>query len=202
MENAIIQIIILIMSVILHEVSHGYAAEYLGDSTARYAGRLTLNPLSHLDLFGSIILPLFMYISTAGALVFGWAKPVPYNPYNLRAGKWGPAIVALAGPSANLLLAIIFSLFVRLGSASLPDSFLSLAGTVVIINILLAVFNLVPIPPLDGSKLLFALLPARFHNLENFLNRYQLFILLFLLFFGWRIISVPVTLLSRLLLGS
>src|SRR3989338_10071713 len=103
MENAIefmFQIAILIFSVVIHEVSHGYAALALGDHTAEAEGRLTLNPLKHLDLFGSIILPLLSY--SMGGFIFGWAKPVPYNPYNLRNQKWGPAIVGVAGPPANI----------------------------------------------------------------------------------------------------
>src|SRR3989338_4499037 len=164
--NVIFQIVILIFSATLHEVSHGYVAYSLGDPTAKLQGRLTLNPLKHLDPFGSVILPLLMYISTAGALVFGWAKPVPYNPYNLRGGKWGPVYVALAGPLSNLVLAIIFSLFIRFAPITLSPSFLGIIILIVVINVLLAVFNLIPIPPLDGSKLLFALLPLRARQLE------------------------------------
>ena len=151
-------LIILIFSVIIHEVTHGYVAQSLGDPTARLAGRLTLNPLPHLDLLGSIILPGLMLLSNSSFL-FGWAKPVPYNPYNLRNARFGEALVAGAGPAVNLLLAIIFGLLVRFAGGVLPDAFVSLAGTVVVINILLAVINLIPIPPLDGSKVLGAILP-------------------------------------------
>ena len=199
--NVIFQIVILIFSATLHEVSHGYVAYSLGDPTAKLQGRLTLNPLKHLDPFGSVILPLLMYISTAGALVFGWAKPVPYNPYNLRGGKWGPVYVALAGPLSNLVLAIIFSLFIRFAPITLSPSFLGIIILIVVINVLLAVFNLIPIPPLDGSKLLFALLPLKARQLEALFARYQFLILLFVLFFGWQIIQYPVTWLTHLLLG-
>ena len=198
--NIIFQIVILILSATLHEASHGYVAYALGDPTAKLEGRLTLNPIKHLELFGSILLPLIMYISTGGAIVFGWAKPVPYNPYNLRAGKWGPVYVALAGPFSNLLLAIIFSMIVRTFYATLAPAFIMIASLVVIINVLLAVFNLIPIPPLDGSKLLFAILPAHARQIEEFLVRYQIFILLFILFIGWPIIEYPVTWLTHLLL--
>lgn len=199
--DVVFQIIILVFSATLHEAAHGYVAYYLGDPTAYYEGRLTLNPLKHLDPFGSFILPLLMWISTHGAIVFGWAKPVPYNPYNLRDGRWGPVWVALAGPFSNLLLAVIFSFVVREGAGRLPGPFLSLATVVVLVNILLAVFNLIPIPPLDGSKLLFALLPSKARQLEALFARYQILILVLVLFVGWRIIELPVDWLAHLLLG-
>lgn len=199
--SVILQIMVLILSATLHEASHGYVAYALGDPTAKYEGRLTLNPIKHLDLFGSIILPALMYLSSGGSVIFGWAKPVPYNPDNLKAGKWGPVYVALAGPASNLLLAFVFGMVVRFAGSTLSVSFISLVGLIVFINVLLAVFNLLPVPPLDGSKLLFALLPASARNIEEFFHRYQLFILLFVLFFGWRIIAYPVNILSSLLLG-
>ncbi len=196
----IFSILVLIMSVVIHEVSHGVAAERLGDPTARLAGRLTLNPLKHLDLMGSIIIPLLLFISHAGVL-FGWAKPVPVNPYNLR-GKYGEAIVAGAGPMSNILLAICFGLLIRLAPAwSLPDSFVSLAAVIVITNIVLAVFNLVPIPPLDGSKILFAFLPARFDHLRNSLERYGFLILLFFVLFLWEIVTPLIGFLFSFLTG-
>ncbi|HEY4483395.1 MAG TPA: site-2 protease family protein [Candidatus Paceibacterota bacterium] len=198
--NAVLQIVILIFSAILHEVAHGYVAYSLGDPTAKYAGRLTLNPLAHLDITGSIVLPILLYLSTAGQFVFGWAKPVPYNPYNLRGGKWGPVYVALAGPATNLLIAVLFSLIVRFAATSLPPAFISVAVMIVIINVVLAVFNLIPVPPLDGSKLLLALMPPSWQPLEDFLNRYQMFVLLFIVFFGWQIIAYPVNLIISLLL--
>ena len=151
-------LIALIFSIIIHEVSHGFAAEMLGDPTARLQGRLTLNPLPHIDPLGSVIIPALLVLTHANFL-FGWAKPVPYNPYNLKNQKWGEAIVAAAGPGVNLLLAVVFGLVVRFGIGTLPSEFISLAGLVVYINIMLAFFNLLPIPPLDGSKLLRAVLP-------------------------------------------
>ncbi len=157
-------ILILIFSIVIHEVSHGYAANMLGDPTARMAGRLTLNPIKHLDLMGSIIIPGLLVLSGTPFL-FGYAKPVPYNPYNLRkyswAQKWGEAIVAIAGPGVNILIAIIFGLIIRLSATFnfATQSFVDIGTAVVFINILLAVINLIPIPPLDGSKVLGALLP-------------------------------------------
>jgi len=140
------------MSIVIHEVAHGYMASYLGDETARYQGRLTLNPLVHLDPVGSFLIPLISI--TLGGFIIGWARPVPYNPYNLRPSRWSEALVAGAGPASNLILALIFYLlpnFINLGTG-----FLVLSSFVVSINIVLAVFNLIPIPPLDGSKILAA----------------------------------------------
>jgi len=150
----------LIFSIIIHEVSHGFVAEMLGDPTARLQGRLTLNPIPHIDLVGTIFVPSLLVLLHAPFL-FGWAKPVPYNPYNLKNQKWGEAWVAGAGPGVNILLALVFGLIARFGFGVLPHTFVMLAGLVVFINILLAFFNLLPIPPLDGSKLLRAVLPYR-----------------------------------------
>lgn len=151
----------LVLSIVLHEMAHGYAANALGDPTARLAGRLSGNPLVHLDPLGSVIIPALLYISNAGIL-FGWAKPVPYNPYNLKNQRWGEALVAAAGPAINIAIAVIFSLLMRAaGVLDLSQSFLFIAAYVVYINILLALFNLIPLPPLDGSKIIQAFLPYR-----------------------------------------
>src|SRR3989344_5802398 len=146
----VFSIAILIMSVVIHEVSHGYAAYFQGDKTAEYQGRLTLNPLMHLDIWGSLLVPIISY--SLGGFIIGWAKPVPYNPYNLRNQRWGEAIVAVAGPASNIVMATIFGLLIRFTGVALPESFIQIAATAVFINILLAIFNLVPVPPLDGSK--------------------------------------------------
>ena len=157
----IFSLAVLVLSVISHEVSHGYAASALGDPTARLQGRLTLNPIPHIDPLGSIFLPALLILSNS-PILFGWAKPVPVNPYNLRNGKWGEALVAAAGPGANLLLALAFGLIVRFGmGTALTDQFILLSLMIVTTNVLLAVFNLVPIPPLDGSKILYSFLPYR-----------------------------------------
>ena len=186
--DVIFGIIVLIMSVVVHEVSHGYIANSLGDPTARIAGRLTLNPIKHLDPVGSVLVPIFTYL--IGGFIFGWAKPVPYNPYNLRGGKWGPALVAAAGPLSNFLLAIIFGIVLRIVTplSVIPEAALSLIELIVLINIVLGIFNLIPIPPLDGSKVLFALLPPSMRNVENFFTRYQLILIVALIFFAWRFI--------------
>jgi Zn-dependent protease len=183
--NAIFYIIILIMSVVIHEVSHGFMAEYFGDNTARNAGRLTLNPIKHLDLFGSIILPAIL-ILTNSPFLFGWAKPVPYNPNNLRNRRWGTLAVASAGVLANLLIAVIFGLIIRFSfHFVLPESFYFITSAIVLLNLGLAIFNLVPIPPLDGSKILFSFLPESAFSFMLAYERYALILLLvFIVFFS------------------
>lgn len=192
---------ILIMSVVIHEVSHGFAALFLGDPTAKYAGRLTMNPLKHLDPVGSVLVPILGYIS--GGVIIGWAKPVPFNPYNLRDKKWGEALVAIAGPLSNILLAIIFSLFIRLalswGLAS--SAFLSLSGYVVFINIVLCIFNLVPVPPLDGSKILFALLPYRLQAVRENLEKFGFILVLIFIFVLWQFIAPLASYIFTFLVG-
>lgn len=179
-----LQIIILVMSVVVHEVSHGYAAYWLGDPTAKYAGRLNFNPVNHLDLFGSFIIPLLLIISQSPFL-FGWAKPVPFNPYNLRSQKWGPAIVGLAGPLSNLLMAVIAGMLIRatLFFGVVDGFILQILAITMFINILLMVFNMFPLPPLDGSKLLFAIVPISEHT-KMTLERYGfVFLFVFLMLF-------------------
>lgn len=197
--NFIFSIIVLIFSVILHEVAHGFAAEMLGDPTARLQGRLTLNPLAHIDLFGSIILPVISYFS--GGFIIGWAKPVPYNPYNLKNQRWGEAIVAGAGPATNISIALIFGLFLRFSGASVSATLLAIVSTIVIINLVLAIFNLVPIPPLDGSKILFSIAPNRLANFRAFMERYSLLVILFFIFFLWQLILPIVYWLFTLITG-
>ena len=154
----------------MHEVAHGYAAYMLGDPTAKLQGRLTLNPLAHVDLVGSIIVPAVLILSNIGIL-FGWAKPVPYNPYNLKNQRWGEAVVGVAGVATNLFLAIIFALITRVAVTEQAVLFATLAAHVVLVNLSLAFFNLLPIPPLDGFTVLRGLLPTRFslsfRELEN-----------------------------------
>lgn len=151
-------VVILIVSVILHEVAHGYMANYLGDPTARLAGRLTLNPVSHIDPLGTVILPAIL-VFTHSPILIGYAKPVPYNPYNLP-GKWDEALVAGAGPATNIFLALVFGLSIRFFGGALDPALLQAFAMIAYINMLLALFNLIPIPPLDGSKVLSSLLPG------------------------------------------
>ena len=181
---------ILMVSVIIHEVSHGYTAGFLGDPTAKYEGRLTLNPISHLDLFGSFIVPLLTYMSTG--MVFGWAKPVPYNPYNLKGGKWGPAIVALAGPLANFVVALIFAFVIKFNLlyGFLTPAILVLTAYIVLINLILTFFNLIPIPPFDGSKILFALLPYKYEWIRKTIETFWLLALIVFILFFWQSIVI------------
>lgn len=207
METTLIvfQIIILIFAVIIHEVSHGVVAMSLGDPTAKLAGRLTLNPIPHIDIYGSIIMPLLMGVASGGAFMFGYAKPVPFNPYLLRDQKWAPALVALAGPGSNIILAILLGVFYRVSSifTSIPAEMGKLFVIAIIINIVLAVFNSLPIPPLDGSKMIAPLLPDKFLRSEFYavLEQQGMWIVLIFAFFGFGLISPIIYGLANLILG-
>ena len=188
-------IIALILSIVLHEVAHGYAANWLGDPTARLSGRLSPNPFKHIDPLGSVIVPALLYFSNAGML-FGWAKPVPYNPYNLTNQRWGEAIVAAAGPLTNFLLALIFAVIVRMAiPLGLSVSFVQLASYIVYINILLALFNAIPIPPLDGSKVLESILPfglrLKYRAFADVVGRFGLIGTFLFVYIFIKILSAP-----------
>ncbi len=186
----LLSLVILILSIIVHEVAHGYAANSLGDPTARLVGRLTLNPIPHIDLMGSIVLPA-LFVITQSPILFGWAKPVPYNPYNLRNQRWGEVLVALAGVTTNLLLAIIFGLIVRFGSAlGLDATMLAIASLIAFINLFLGLFNLIPFPPLDGFTALRAALPwplaSGFNRFEHHVRAMGVMsLILFLIIFSY-----------------
>ena len=203
----LIYISILIFSVIVHEVSHGAIADMLGDPTARLMGRLTLNPLPHIDPVGSIILPMLLMIPAlfgAPVIVFGWAKPVPYNPFNLRYKRWGGAIVGAAGPASNLMLALVFGLglrFMPFFDNPVLGGVAFVFMVIVYLNLLLAVFNLVPIPPLDGSKLLFAIFPNISPKVRFFLERNGFILLLLFIFFGFQLIFPIIGLLFSAITG-
>ena len=181
MPLTIFSLIILLFSIIMHEIAHGSVALRLGDPTAKNAGRLTLNPLKHIDTFGTILLPLLLVLIRS-PFVVGWAKPVPVNPYNFRDQRWGALKVSVAGPATNFLIAVIFGLAIRF--IPLPETLKFLFGLIVIYNFVLALFNLIPIPPFDGSHILFSVLPARFNSLKIFLHQYGLYLLLALMFLG------------------
>jgi Zn-dependent protease len=191
----IITLVILILSIVLHEVAHGYAANWLGDPTARLAGRLSANPLLHIDPIGSVLVPGVLYL-TGASFLFGWAKPVPYNPYNLNNQKWGEAIVAAAGPLTNLLLALIFAIVIRFASVlSLSQSFTEMASYIVYINVLLAIFNAIPFPPLDGSKIIEPFLPLglalKYRAVKNYMENLGLIGLFLCVFVFMQIFITP-----------
>lgn len=191
----------MLFSVIIHEVSHGYAALALGDPTAQIEGRLTLNPLKHLDPFGSVILPLMLAL-LPGGLIFGWARPVPYNPYNLRNRRWGELWVAAAGPLSNIAIALVFGTLIRFSPAlGLPEAFVEVSFFIVLINLVLAVFNLVPIPPLDGSKILFALLPEQYARFRETLERAGFLLVIVFIFFFWQFLTPVIAVLLNLFTG-
>ncbi len=198
-------IFILIFSIIIHEVSHGAVANYLGDSTAKYAGRLTLNPLKHLDPMGSVFLPILLILTTGKGI--GWAKPVPINPYNFRDRKYGALKVAIAGPISNLAIALFFGLLLRIliyFNFTIPGIY-SILSFIVSINILLAVFNLIPIPPLDGSHILFTFLPDSMQRTKIFLGQFGFIILIFLIFFFqpfFYILTYIVNIIFKLIVGA
>jgi Zn-dependent protease len=185
-----ISIIPILLAIILHEVSHGWVADRLGDPTARYSGRITLNPLAHIDLFGTILLPLVLLIS-GGGFIFGYAKPVPINPYNLRNPRRDMMWISLAGIVTNLALAAVSAMIFRvLASSSLGSWSLIVSPLVMMlwvsvkINCILAVFNAVPIPPLDGSRVLVNLLPPEKAVVFAKLEPYGFIIILLLFFTG------------------
>ncbi len=198
-------IIVFLFSVIIHELAHGWVALALGDDTAKRAGRLTLNPINHLDPIGSILVPgllILMSFLGAGGIIFGWAKPVPINPYNFRDRKWGGVKVAAAGPLSNISLALIFGLSLRLipGLVNVPGLFIIFLY-IVEINLLLAVFNLLPIPPLDGSHILFAFLPKTAQRIRLLMTQYGFFFVLIAIFFFFDIIIRAVQFLTLLITG-
>lgn len=197
-----ITLVILIFSVILHELSHGAVAERLGDDTARLAGRLTLNPLPHLDLFGSILLPLFLFL-VGSPVIFGAAKPVPVNFFNLKKPKRDMALVSLAGPGANFLIALAFALPIRLGLLAPGHLAYQVFLQAVLLNLVLGIFNLLPIPPLDGSKVVASLFSDQVMYRILAWERYGFILIIAFLYLGLiSAILVPILrFLSQILLG-
>lgn len=175
----------IIIAIVIHEFSHGLAAYWLGDDTAKDAGRLTLNPIPHIDLWGTIIIPLIMLVTSGAA--FGWAKPVPFNPYNLKYSRFGPALVAIAGPFSNFIIAIICLIAFKILTPYLnteTNLLMIFLINLLVLNLFLMIFNLIPIPPLDGSKVLFAILAdAKYVNFRDLLERQGPIILLLLIVF-------------------
>ncbi|MFA4834187.1 MAG: site-2 protease family protein [Patescibacteria group bacterium] len=197
----IFSLIVILFSAIIHEYLHGWMADRLGDPTAKDEGRLTLNPVAHIDLWGSILMPALIYFATAGGLIFGYAKPVPFNPYNLRDQKYGSAKVAAAGPLANLITALFFGLILRFYPMDNP-TLSSLLAIIVQINLVLMVFNLVPLPPLDGSKVIMPFLPYSWQQGLANLERYGFTLVLIFILFGFPLIIPIISFLFNLIVGA
>ncbi|MEK7203436.1 MAG: site-2 protease family protein [Patescibacteria group bacterium] len=193
-------LIVILFSIVIHEYLHGWMADYLGDPTARNAGRLTLNPIAHIDLWGSILMPAMIFLSTGGGMTFGYAKPVPFNPYNLRDQKYGTAKVAIAGPLANFLTALSLGLLLRF----LPDIGQDLIVSIkyiIQVNLVLFIFNLLPIPPLDGSKVIMSFLPFSLQRKMIEFEHYGMFIVLLFMLFGFSLIMPILNFLFNLIVG-
>ena len=193
-------VVVLLFSVIIHEVAHGYVALLNGDPTARILGRITLNPGPHIDPVGTILVPAILLLSHAGILL-GWAKPVPVNSRNFRNYRWGEITVSAAGPLSNLGLAVVFAALLHLGLGNV--GLLKLAYYGVSINIILALFNLFPIPPLDGSRVLSILLPPGLARLYRYLEPVGFMLILLLFYTGvlWAILMPLYQVIAGFLLG-
>ena len=196
-------LVVLFFSIIIHECSHGYAALLCGDDTAKIMGRLTLNPLPHIDPMGTIFLPIFMLILSGGRFAFGWAKPVPINPYNFRDYKKGIIFTGIAGPLSNIILALSIASLFRIFNANVNSPVGLLLAYACLINLLLAIFNLIPIPPLDGSRVVSGLLPPHLEASYRRLEPFGIFIVMFLFISGFfRVIWGVVAFLGAILLGT
>lgn len=175
----IIWILAFVLTITIHEAAHAWMSDRLGDPTARLLGRLTLNPIKHLDLYGTVLIPLFLFL-VRSPFMFGWAKPVPIDPYNLKNPRRDSALIALAGPLVNIAFATILAILIKI----IPDStFFNIAYPIILLNVTLAIFNLIPVHPLDGGKILVGVLPnAEARELDMFLSRYGFVVLMFLIF--------------------
>lgn len=206
LQTLLIWAIPLLFAITVHEVAHGWVASKLGDKTAAMMGRLTLNPIKHIDLFGTIILPAILLF--LGGFVFGWAKPVPVTWQNLKHPRRDMALVALAGPGANLLMALIWAVIARLGlewqySSGFATAMLWMGEAGISINLLLMLLNLIPIPPLDGSRVITSLLSPRLAWKYSRLEPYGFIILLALLVFGaLKLILIPPLLILQTLINA
>ena len=185
----VISILILIVSIVAHEVAHGLAALWQGDRTAKDAGRLTLNPIAHIDMVGSILIPVGLFL-IGSPFLFGWAKPVPINPYNFRNLKYGEALVAFAGPLVNIIFVAIFTLLIHF--VPMNAVYMTVCQTAILVNLVLALFNLIPIPPLDGSKILFAFIPRTYYKLRKLLETRNFIFLMIVIILVWNVFQPAV----------
>jgi Zn-dependent protease len=200
MSLAIFTVIIFIFSAVVHEYMHGWAADEQGDPTPRMLGRLTLNPIAHLDPWGSFLVPIILYFASGGSFVFGYAKPVPYNPLALRDRKYGSAKVAMAGPAVNLLMALAFAMvfrFVPFGNEMLKGAF----ALIIQVNLVLAVINMIPLPGLDGSKVLMPFMPLSWQNFYHRLEQQSMLLVFLLIMLIFPFLAVIIDFLFKLLTG-
>jgi Zn-dependent protease len=175
----LISFVYLIIAIAVHEFAHAYTADKLGDPTARAYGRVTLNPIAHIDLMGTVVLPLSLMLLSGGAFAYGWGKPTPFDPQNLQNPRKDSALISVAGPLSNILLASIGAIIIRL----VPDMYSFFIVPLITTNIALAVFNLIPVGPLDGQKILFGILPRDLaYEYQSIMNRYGTLILIFMIF--------------------
>ena len=195
-------VLIFLFTVTFHEVAHGAVAFVRGDRLAKALGRLTLNPLKHIDWFWTVVFPLFLFFTTSGRFMVGMAKPVPVNPYNFRDQKYGSLKVALAGPASNFSIALVFGLILRFFPGLFAiEGLVLMFSYIVYINILLAIFNLMPVPPLDGSRILFSLLPYSARKIKIFFQQFSIFILLFIIFFFFPYLTLIINWIFNLITG-
>lgn len=186
--GVVIVLCVIVFSMMLHELAHGAVAFALGDTTAKDDGRLTLNPIKHLDPFMSVILPLISYLM--GGVVFGGAKPVPVNTHRLKWGVWGMALVAIAGPLTNFILAFVSFLILELSGVTVNDGLIyTILLEMILVNLGFGVFNLIPIPPLDGSRILYVLMPDRIRELMERMEPMGIYIIYILILLGGGVFS-------------